>query len=65
MDKRTSPRSDLTKRKISDSLSGVKQGSNEFTIVPEDGAKLRKTITEGDHFRYQKIVDWYLDLKGG
>ena len=47
-DKRTSPRSDLTKRKISDSLSGVKQGSNEFTIVPEDGAKLRKTITEGD-----------------
>ena len=43
----------------------MKQGSNEFTIVPEDGAKLRKTITEGDHFRYQKIVDWYLDLKGG
>ena len=64
MDKRTSPRSELTKRKISETLTGVKQGSNEFTIVPEDGAELRKTITEGDRFRYQLIVDWYRDLKG-
>ena len=64
MDKRTSPRSELTKRKISETLTGNKTGSNEFTIVPEDGAELRKTVTEGDRFRYQLIVDWYRDLKG-
>ena len=64
MDKRTSPRSELTKRKISETLTGTKTGVNEFKIVPEDGAKLRKTVTEGDHFRYQLIVDWYRDLKG-
>ena len=64
MDKRTSPRSELTKQKIREALEGNKIGSNEFTIVPEDGAQLRKTITEGDRFRYQLIVDWYRDLKG-
>ena len=64
MDKRTSPRSELTKQKISESLEGRKIGSNDFKINPEDGAKLRKTVTEGDHFRYQLIVDWYRDLKG-
>ena len=64
MDKRTSPRSELTKRKISETLSGLRPGANDFKINPEDGAKLRKTVTEGDHFRYQLIVDWYRDLKG-
>lgn len=64
MDKRTSPRSELTKRKISETLSGTKREAEEFKIIPEDGAKLRKTVTEGDHFRYQLIVDWYRDLKG-
>ena len=64
MDKRTSPRSELTKQKIRETLEGVKQGSNEFKINPEDGAKLRKTVSEGDRFRYQLIVDWYRDLKG-
>ena len=64
MDKRTSPRSELTKQKISETLSGTKREAEEFKIIPEDGAKLRKTVTEGDHFRYQLIVDWYRDLKG-
>ena len=64
MDARSNPRTDETKRKISETLTDRKIGSNEFTIVPEDGAQLRKTVTEGDRFRYQLIVDWYRDLKG-
>ena len=64
MDARSNPRTDETKRKISEALTDRKIGSNEFTIVPEDGAQLRKTVTEGDRFRYQLIVDWYRDLKG-
>ena len=64
MDKRTSPRSELTKRKISETLSGTKRAAEEFKINPEDGAKLRSSVTEGDRFRYQLIIDWYRDLKG-
>ena len=64
-DKRHTPRSDLTKQKIRESLEGNKQASNEFKIVPEDGAELRSSVTEGDRFKYQLIVDWYRNLKGG
>ena len=64
MDARSNPRTDETKRKISETLTDRKIGSNEFTIVPEDGAQLRSSVTEGDRFRYQLIVDWYRDLKG-
>ena len=63
-DKRTSPRSEETKQKIREALEGNKIGSNEFKIIPEDGASLRSSVTEGDRFRYQLIVDWYRDLKG-
>ena len=63
-DKRRLPRSELTKQKIRETLEGNKIGSNEFKINPEDGAKLRSSVTEGDHFRYQLIIDWYRDLKG-
>ena len=64
MDARSNPRTDETKRKISETLTDRKIGSNEFTIVAEDGAQLRSSVTEGDRFRYQLIVDWYRDLKG-
>ena len=64
MDKRTSPRSELTKQKIRESLEGQRTGANDFKVNPEDGAKLRSSVTEGDHFRYQLIIDWYRDLKG-
>ena len=63
-DKRRSPRSELTKQQISETLSGNRPGANDFKINPEDGAELRKTVTEGDRFRYQSIVDWYRNLKG-
>ncbi len=53
---------EATKRKISETLTGQKfQG--EYRINPEDGAELRKRIAEGDDFKYQKLVDWYRDLK--
>ena len=66
MDKRTSPRSDLTKRKISETLSGTKRQAEEFKIIPKDGEQLRAAVTksEDDSFKYQLIVDWYRDLKG-
>ena len=53
---------EATKRKISETLTGQKFGG-DYRINPEDGAELRKSIAEGDHFRYQKLVDWYRDLK--
>ena len=65
MDARSNPRTDETKRKISETLTGTKRPAEEFKINPEDGAKLRSSVTEGDHFRYQLIIDWYRDLKGG
>ncbi len=54
--------SEATKRKISETLTGQKFGG-DFQIVPEDGAELRKSIAEGDNFRYQRVIDWYRDLK--
>ena len=65
-DKRRSPRSELTKQKIRETLEGNKQGSNEFNIIPQDGEQLRAAVTksEDDSFKYQLIVDWYRDLKG-
>ena len=65
MDKRTSPRSELTKRKISETLSGTKREAEEFKIIPKDGEQLRAAVTKSkDDFKYQLIVDWYRDLKG-
>ena len=62
-DKRHTACSEEKKRKISETLSGQKFGG-DFKIVPEDGAELRSSIAEGDHFRYQKVIDWYRDVKG-
>lgn len=65
MDKRTSPRSELTKRKISETLSGTKRPAEDFKIIPKDGEQLRAAVTKSeDDFKYQLIVDWYRDLKG-
>ena len=64
-DKRRSPRSELTKQKIRETLEGTKIGSNDFNIIPQDGEQLRAAVTKSkDDFKYQLIVDWYRDLKG-
>ena len=64
-DKRFRPRSEETKQKIRETLEGKKQGQNDFVIRPEDGAELRSSVTEGDRFRHQALIDWWRDLKGG
>ena len=64
-DKRRSPRSELTKQKIRETLEGNKIGSNDFNIIPKDGEQLRAAVTKSeDDFKYQLIIDWYRDLKG-
>lgn len=55
--------SEEKKRKISESLSGKKYGV-EVPIDPKVGAKLRSSVSVGDEFVHQGIVDWWRDLKG-
>ena len=57
-----SPRSALTKRKISESLTGKTYGG-QVEIDPKAGAKLRSSVKVGDAFVHQGIIDWYRDLK--
>ena len=61
--KKKKPRSESTKRKISESLSGQKFGG-EVPIDPKVGAELRSSCKVGDAFVHQGIVDWWRDLKG-
>jgi len=53
------PRSDQTKRKISDSLSGKKLGGQEIRVDPQDALELRRSALEGDNFQYQELIDWF------
>ena len=55
-------RSDETKRRISESLTGQKYGG-EVQINPEDGKQLRAAVRHGDAFVHQGIVDWYRNVK--
>ena len=61
--KKKSPRSEETKRKISDSLTGEKVGAHDFVVVPKDGEALRHRIQRGDNFKYQALIDWWRSLK--
>ena len=60
--KKKSPRSELTKRRISESLTGEKVGGRNSVINPEDGKELRGRVRTGDNFKYQALVDWWRDL---
>ena len=55
--------SELTKRRISESLSGQKFGGEDIKINPEDGRQLRAAVRHGDAFVHQGIIDWYRDVK--
>ena len=57
------PRSEITKRRISESLTGQKYGGNDILINPEDGRQLRAAVRHGDAFVHQGIIDWYRDVK--
>jgi hypothetical protein len=57
--KKKKPRSEQTKRRISESLTGVKIGGRNSSINPEDGKQLREKVKRGDNFKYQELIDWY------
>lgn len=61
--KKKSPRSEETKRKISESLSGRKFGGYDFPVNPGDAKELLSRISQGENFKYQELIDWYRDLK--
>lgn len=60
--KKKSPRSEITKRRISESLSGQKIGGNEFQINSTDGEQLRAAARRGDNFKHQDLIDWWRNL---
>ena len=61
--KKKKPRSALTKRRISETLTGGKLGGQDSFINPEDSKELRSRVSQGDRFKYQALVDWWRDLK--
>ena len=61
--KKKKSRSALTKRRISETLTGGKLGGQDSFINPEDSKELRSRISQGDRFKYQALVDWWRDLK--
>ena len=56
-------RSEITKRRISESLTGGKIGGQDSEVNPEDTKELRSKISQGDKFKYQALVDWWRSLK--
>ena len=60
--KKKSPRSEITKRRISESLTGEKVGGRNSVINPEDGKELRSRVRAGDNFKFQSLIDWWRDL---
>ena len=61
--KKKKPRSELTKRRISETLTGGKLGGQDSFINPEDTKELRSKVSQGDKFKYQALIDWWRDLK--
>ena len=57
------PRSEITKKRISESLSGQKFGGRDSEVNPEDSMQLRTKVSQGDDFKYQTIIDWWRSLK--
>ena len=61
--KKKKPRSELTKRRISETLTGGKFGGQDSFINPEDSKELRSKVSKGDNFKHQALIDWWRDLK--
>jgi hypothetical protein len=60
--KKKKPRSDITKRRISEALSGMKIGGQESMINPKDGEELRRRVSQGDNFKHQELIDWWRNM---
>ncbi len=60
--KKKKPRSEKTKRRISESLSGSKQGGEFYQVKSGEGEELRKSVKSGDRFKYQALIDWWRNL---
>ena len=60
--KKKKPRSDITKRRISEALTGEKIGGRESMINPKDGERLRQAIRKGENFKHQELIDWWREL---
>ncbi len=57
--KKKKPRSAITRRKISEALSGKKVGARDPIINPKEAAELRKAVRQGENFKHQELIDWY------
>jgi len=57
--KKKKPRSALTKRRISEALTGKKLGGQDSVINPEEAKELRDKVKTGDNFKHQELIDWY------
>ncbi len=55
-------RSEETKRKISESLTGERVGGHEFVVQPKDGKELRDRVRSGDNFKHQHLIDWWRNI---
>ena len=63
MAKKKKALSEITKRRISESLSGQKLAARGSDINPEDAKDLRARVSFGDNFKHQALVDWWRNLK--
>lgn len=63
VDKRRKSPSEATRRKISETLTGSKIGGQESFIDVKASEELRRRVSDGGNFKYQQIIDWWLDLK--
>ena len=57
--KKKKPRSDLTKRRISEALTGQKYGGQDSVVNPEEAKELRDRVKRGDNFKHQELIDWW------
>ena len=57
--KKKKPHSALTRRRISESLTGGKLGGQDSVVNPEEAKELRDKVKTGDNFKHQELIDWY------
>ena len=57
--KKKKPHSALTRRRISESLTGGKLGGQDSGVNPEEAKELRDKVKRGDNFKHQELIDWW------
>ena len=57
--KKKKARSEITKRRISESLTGGRIGGQDSVVNPEDAKELRDKVKRGDNFKHQELIDWW------